>query len=64
MELKRVDPDYKELPDACQSAALRGMLTGKRKDRMDMQLAVGEYGTHELLNAARRCVTLTEKGSK
>ena len=28
MDLKRVGPDYKELPDAYQVAALRGMLTG------------------------------------
>ncbi len=31
LELKRVVPDYKELPDAYQIAALRGMLTGNYK---------------------------------
>ena len=43
LELKRVDPDYKELPDAYQIAALRGMLTGKYKDHIDPKLAVREY---------------------
>ena len=28
MELRRVDPDYVDLPDAYQTAALRGILTG------------------------------------
>ena len=28
MELRRVDPDYVELPDAYQTAPLRGILTG------------------------------------
>ena len=39
VELRRVDLDYKELPDACQVAALRGMLTGKYRDDIDMKLA-------------------------
>ena len=42
--LKRVNPDYKELLDACKVAALRGMLTGKYRDHIDMKLAVREYG--------------------
>ena len=54
MELKRVDPDYKELPDAYQIAALRGMLTGKYKDHIDMKLAVRDYDKDELLNEVRR----------
>ena len=28
MELRRVDPDYIELPDTYQTATLRGILTG------------------------------------
>ena len=28
LDLERVDPDYKELPDAYQVAAVRGLLTG------------------------------------
>ena len=32
IELRRVEPAYKELPDAYQSAALRGALAGKYKD--------------------------------
>ena len=54
MELKRVDPDYKALPDAYQIAALRGMLTGKYKDHIDMKLAVRDYDKDELLNEVRR----------
>ena len=32
MELRRVDPNYIDLPDAYQTAALRGILTGKYCD--------------------------------
>ena len=32
MELRRVDPDYKALLDAYQTAALRGILTGKYRE--------------------------------
>ena len=39
VELKRVDPEYEELPDACQVAALRGMLTGKYRGHTDVKLA-------------------------
>ena len=39
MELRRVDPDYVDLPDAYQTAALRGLLTGKYRDQIDMQMA-------------------------
>ena len=39
MELKRVGPDYRELPDAYQVAALRGVLTGEYRGHIDMQLA-------------------------
>ena len=43
MELRRVAPDYKELPDAYQTAALRGILTGKYRDHIDMNMAEKEY---------------------
>ena len=39
MDLRRVDPDYIELPDAYQTAALRGILTGKYRDHIDMKMA-------------------------
>ena len=44
VELRRVDPDYVELPDAYQTAALRGILTGKYRDHIDMTMAEREYG--------------------
>ena len=50
MELNRVDPDYKELPDAYQVAALPCMLTGTYRDHIEMKQAVREYGKDELLN--------------
>jgi hypothetical protein len=61
MELKRNDPDYKELPDAYQVAALRGMPTGTYRDHIDMKLAVGEYGKDELLNEVRRYAVLKRR---
>ena len=54
MELRRVDPDYIELPDAYQTAALRGILTGKCRDHIDMKMAEREYGKDELLNEVHR----------
>ena len=50
MELRRVDLDYKELPDAYQTAALRGSLNGKYRDHIGMQMAERAYGKDELLN--------------
>ena len=47
-------PDYIELPDAYQTAALRGILTGKYRDHIDMKMAEREYGKDELLNEVRR----------
>ena len=61
MELTRVAPDYKELPDSYQIAALRGMLTGKYKDHIDMQLADQEYDKAELLNKVRRYATIKRR---
>jgi hypothetical protein len=61
MELKLVDPDYKEPPDAYQVAALRGMLTGKYRDLVDMKLAVRVYGKYELLNEVRRYAALKRR---
>ena len=52
--IEEVDPDYKELPDAYQIAALRGMLTGKYKDHIDMKLAARDYDKDELLNEVRK----------
>ena len=54
MELRRVDPDYIELPDTYQTATLRGILTGKYRDHIDMNMAEKEYGKDELLNEVRR----------
>jgi len=64
MELRRVDPDYKELPDAYQIAALRGMLTGKYKDHIDMKLAVRDYDKDELLAEVRRYAALKRREMK
>ena len=38
MELRRVYPDYKGLPDAYQTAAIRGLRTGRYRDHIDMKL--------------------------
>ena len=54
MELRRVDPDYVDLPDAYQTAALRGILTGKYRDHIDMKMAEREHGKDELMNEVRR----------
>ncbi len=64
MELKRVDPDYKELLGACQVAALRGMLTGKYRDHIDMKLAVREYGKDDLLSEVRNVCSTEQKGDQ
>ena len=53
-ELRRVDPDYKELPDAYQTAALRGILAERYRDHIDMKLAERECGKGELLTGVRR----------
>jgi hypothetical protein len=49
MELRRVDSDYKELPDAYRTAALMGILTGRYRDHIDMKLAGRYCGKDELL---------------
>ena len=64
MELKIVYPDYNELPDAYQIAALRGMLTGKYNDHIDMKLAVRDYDKDELLNKVRRYAALKRREAK
>ena len=52
--MRRVDPDYIELPDAYQTAALRGSLTRKCRDHIDTKMVEKEYGKDELLNEVRR----------
>ena len=64
MELKRVDPDYKDLPDAYQVAALRGMLTGKYRDHIDMKLAERDMQKDELLGEIRRYAVLKRQQRK
>jgi len=64
MELKRVDPDYKDLPDAYQVAALRGMLTGKYRDHIDMKLAEKDMKKDELLGEIRRYAVLKRQQRK
>ena len=66
MELKRVDPDYRQLPDAYQIAALRGTLTGKYNYHIVMKLAARDYDKDELLNEVRMYATLkrTEVNTK
>jgi hypothetical protein len=64
MELKRVDPDYKDLPDAYQVAALRGMLTGKYRGHIDMKLAERDMKKDELLGEIRRYAVLKRQQRK
>ncbi len=55
MELRRVDLDYKELPDAYQIVARRGILTGVFRKHIDMRMAEKEYDKDELLNVDAVC---------
>ena len=49
-----MDTAYKELPDAYQTEALRGLLAVKYQDHIDMMLAEKECGKDELLTEVRR----------
>ena len=64
MELKSVDPDYKDLLDAYQVAALRGMLKGKYRDHIDTKLAERDMKKDELLGEIRRYVVLKRQQRK
>ena len=57
-------PDYKDLPDAYQVAALRGMLTGKYRDHIDMKLAERDMQKDELLGEIRRYAVLKRQQRK
>ena len=61
LELKKVDLDYNEVPDARRIATLRGMLTGKTKDHIDMNLTARDYDKDELLTDMRRYAALTRR---
>ena len=48
MELGRIDPGFETLPTAWRVSAIRGILTGKIKDHIDLKDAEGELGMETL----------------
>ena len=54
MELGRIDPEFEHLPMAWRVSAIRGILTGKIKDHVDLKDAEGELDMETLIKEVRK----------
>eukprot|EP00969_Alexandrium_andersonii_P180037 7957532-Alexandrium_andersonii.AAC.1 len=53
IELARSDPSCSELPEAWKMAAVRGILTGKTKEHIDLRMAEGGMPVSEMIEEIR-----------